>query len=96
VSLTCDTLSTDVKSIYTPEYKAMYLLLKEYRERAGLTQSDLSELVYDDLGWCASIVGKVERGERRLDALEIRVLVNAMNVPMVEFWAEFERRLEPG
>lgn len=72
----------------------MYLLLKEYRERAGLTQGELSELIADDLGWCASQIGKVERGERRIDAFEIWAIVNALGIPMVDFWREFERRLE--
>lgn len=96
LSLTCDTLAVIVKSIYTKEYKAMYLLLKEYRERAGVTQGELSELIADDLGWCTSMIGKVERGERRVDAFEIWTIVNALGVPMTEFWAEFERRLAPG
>lgn len=71
-------------------------LLREYRERAGLTQDELADLIADSLGWRASQVGKVERGERRIDVFEVRALCAALGVSMAEFWAELERRLETG
>jgi hypothetical protein len=82
-----------VKSIYRVEYRTMCELLREYRERAGLTQDELADLIADSLGWRASQVGKVERGERRIDVFEVRALCAALGVSMGEFWAELERRL---
>jgi len=67
-------------------------LLREYRERSGLTQDELADLIADSLGWRASQVGKVERGERRLDVFEVRDICRALGVSMADFWAELETR----
>jgi transcriptional regulator with XRE-family HTH domain len=68
-------------------------LLREYRERAGLTQDELADLITDSLGWHKSQIGKIERGERRIDVFEVRALCAALGVSMSEFWQELERRL---
>ena len=68
-------------------------LLRKYRERAGLTQDELAELLSDSLGWHKSQIGKVERGERRIDVFEVRAICIALNVSMPEFWTELEIRI---
>lgn len=68
-------------------------LLREYRERAGLTQDELADLLSDGLGWHKSQIGKVERGERRIDVFEVRAICIALNVSMPEFWTELESRI---
>lgn len=71
-------------------------LMREYRERAGLTQDELADLLADSLGWCASQVGKVERGERRVDVFEVREICLALGVPVAQFWWDLEERLGQG
>ena len=62
------------KSIYTREYTAVTRLLRETREAAGLTQVELAE----KLGQSQSFVSKYERGERRLDIIQLRTVCLTM------------------
>ncbi len=68
-------------------------LLREYRQRAGISQDELADILSHSLGWHKSQIGKVERGERRVDVFEVRAVCTALGVSMVEFWADFERRI---
>ncbi len=64
------------KSLHTPEYIQFRSLLVAAREKAGLTQAEVSTR----LGCPQSFVAKYEGGERRLDVVEfVRVCV-ALNV----------------
>jgi len=85
-----------MKTIYRPEYRTMCGLLREYREQVGLTQDELADLLADSLGWWASQVGNVERGERRVDVFEVRELCLALGVPVAQFWRDLEERLSQG
>ena len=82
-----------MKTIYRKEYKTMCNLLREYRERAGLTQDELADLLSDSLGWHKTQISKVERGERRIDVFEVRAICIALGVSMPEFWTELELRI---
>lgn len=82
-----------MKTIYRTEYRVMCELLREYRERVGLTMDELADLLSDSLGWRASQVGKVERGERRVDVFEVRELCLALGVPIAQFWRDLEEQL---
>ncbi|MCW5956450.1 MAG: helix-turn-helix transcriptional regulator [Pyrinomonadaceae bacterium] len=62
------------KSIYTKEYSLFLEQLRKAREEKGLTQTDVAER----LGQTQSFVSKVERGERRLDIVELRAFCSAM------------------
>lgn len=77
------------KSTFTREYQLLCTLVREFRERAGLTQVQLAER----LGETQSFVSKSERGERRLDLVQLRVFCEACEVPLADFVAEFERRM---
>ena len=67
----------------------MLRLLLEARERAGITQVELAK----KLRLTQSAVSKVERGERRLDVIELVSWCKALEVSFKEFAGDLERRL---
>ena len=77
------------KSIYTREYRLFADLLRETRERAGLTQVELAER----LKQTQSHISKVERGERRLDIVQLRIHCRAINTTVSELVAEWELQI---
>jgi transcriptional regulator with XRE-family HTH domain len=86
-------LGYKLKTIYREEYRMMCGLLREYRIKAGLSQDELADMLTGSLGWHKSQIGKVERGERRIDVFETRAICIALDVGMLEFWTELERRI---
>ncbi|MCG8431785.1 MAG: helix-turn-helix domain-containing protein [Candidatus Omnitrophica bacterium] len=56
-------------------------LLIETRKLRGLTQIELAERV----GSTQSMISKTERGERRLDVMELAALCAALNTTLPEF-----------
>lgn len=77
------------KSVHTAEHQLLIKLLRETRERVGVTQIELAERLHET----QSVVSKYERGERRLDYLQLRAFCTALGVPIQDFVADFERRL---
>lgn len=77
------------KSLATREFEVFTKLLREIRVRAGLTQVELAEL----LGQTQSYISKVERGECRLDIVQIRQFCRVLKTTLPEFVAEYESRL---
>jgi transcriptional regulator with XRE-family HTH domain len=61
-------------------------LLRKLRLDAGLNQEDIAAV----MGRTQSFVGKCERGERRLDVIELQEFCQAMNILL----SDFSRRLE--
>jgi len=80
------------KSIYTREYAALLQLLKQAREEAGLTQVDLAAALEKS----QSFVSKVERGETRLDFIQLRTVLAALGVTLLAFADRLERALRKG
>ena len=81
------------KSIYTTEYAALLELLRETRRKAGLTQVRLAQ----ELGVSQSFVAKAEKGERRLDVIQLRTICLALGTTLKEFVRKVEERLgRPG
>ena len=76
------------KSVFTANYTIFRQCLLDARARSGLTQGELAER----LGQTQSWVSKVERGERRLDLVELREFCEGIGVPFVEFVAEFDKK----
>jgi transcriptional regulator with XRE-family HTH domain len=74
------------KSIYTREYAAVLRVLRETRQQAGVTQVALAEKIDET----QSSVSKIERGEVRLDIVQLRTICNALGVSL----SGFVRRLE--
>jgi transcriptional regulator with XRE-family HTH domain len=64
------------KSLHTPEYERFRAFLVAARERAGLTQVEVSAR----LGRPQSFVAKYEGGERRLDVVELLQVCSALGV----------------
>ena len=56
------------KSIYGQEYKKVVENLRKAREDAGLRQEDVAQ----KLGKPQSYISKIERGERRIDVVELK------------------------
>jgi transcriptional regulator with XRE-family HTH domain len=77
------------KSVFTHEYLVFLRSLREARERAGMTQAQLA----DRLGQTQSWVSKCERGERRLDIVEVRAFCEAMEIQYVAFVGEFDEEI---
>lgn len=77
------------KSIYTREQSVFLRLLRETRENSGLTQVGLAEA----LNRSQSFVSKVERGETRLDVIQLRTLLTAMRVTLPVFTRRLEHAL---
>jgi transcriptional regulator with XRE-family HTH domain len=78
------------KSIHTPEQKALQRLLRQIRRGAGLRQEDLAQL----LAKPQSFVSNYERGERRLDLLELRQVCEAAGISLTDFVQRFEESLK--
>ena len=74
------------KSIHSRKYAAFLETLRRVREERGLIQSELA----NRLGATQSFVSKCERGERRLDVVELIHWCEALGMP----WAEFAALLE--
>lgn len=64
------------KSLHSPEYRHFRQLLVEAREKAGLTQVEVSLR----LNRPQSFVAKYEGGERRLDVIELLVVCDALGI----------------
>jgi transcriptional regulator with XRE-family HTH domain len=81
------------KSIYTDEYGALLALLRAARREAGLTQVQLAQ----KLGQSQSFVSKVEKGDRRLDLIQLRTICHALGTTLPQFVQRLEEELgQPG
>ena len=67
----------------------MLRLLKATRQRLGVTQEELATR----LGETQSFVSKCERGERRLDVVELRAFCQALGRTLSRFVQELETEL---
>lgn len=69
--------------------RALTKTLYSLRIGAGLKQTDLANI----LDVPQSFVSKIEIGERGLDLVELKIVVEAMGVTLSEFVAEFEKNV---
>lgn len=74
------------KSLYAEEYRALLAHLRDSRVRSGVTQIQMAELI----GTTQSLVSKCERGERRIDAIELRRWVLELGLSFPDFITQFE------
>ena len=77
------------KSIFTNRYKLLLGHLRTARAEANLTQADIAK----SLRTTQSFVSKCERGERRLDVLELRAWCRALGISFPSFIARLERSI---
>lgn len=74
------------KSIHTKEYALFLECLRGERERVGLTQLEVASR----LDATQTFVSKCERGERRLDIVELRQWCSAIDTTLGEFSSSFD------
>lgn len=77
------------KSIHSGDYKTFLAVLKHARERAKLTQEEAAKR----LGRTQTFISKCERGERRIDVIELRAFCAAFGITLRQFVGMLERRL---
>lgn len=77
------------KSIHSREYGIFLDELRRVREESGISQIELAE----KLGSTQSIVSKCERGERRLDLIELWRWLKALGGDLPAFSQRLDRRL---
>ena len=75
------------KSIYTTEQAHLQALLREVRVEAGLTQVELAKR----LNTVSSHISDYERGERRLDLVQLKAYCEALGLPLLDFVARFAK-----
>lgn len=74
------------KSIYTKEYITFLKCLVKARKDAGITQVEFAERIKQT----QSFVSRCERGERRIDVIELRVFCEAIGISFAEFIAQLD------
>jgi ribosome-binding protein aMBF1 (putative translation factor) len=77
------------KSITSRNYAHFLEQLRESREQAGITQEDMATRLDET----QSFVSKCERGERRMDIVELREFCKAMGITLERFVKQLEKRL---
>jgi ribosome-binding protein aMBF1 (putative translation factor) len=77
------------KSIHSARYAVFLKVLREARERAGVTQVQLARKI----GETQTFVSKCERGERRIDVIELRTFCRAFGLSLQQFVSALERAL---
>jgi transcriptional regulator with XRE-family HTH domain len=77
------------KTIHSAEYAIFLKVFRDVRRKSGLTQIDLA----GKIGESQSFVSKCERGERRIDLIELRAFCDAFGVTLREFISQFEKMI---
>lgn len=77
------------KSVHTRDYATFLELLIEVRHRAGFTQAQLGQ----QLPFEQPAISKIERGERRVDVIELKMICDQLGIPLHDFMSELEKRL---
>ena len=77
------------KTVHTREYAVLLELLRETRRAAGVTQVQLAQRI----GESQSHLSKMERGEVRLDLVQMRTICLALGTTLPAFVSELEKRL---
>lgn len=69
-------------TVHTRAYQDFLSALIQQRVQAGLSQASLAKKI----GKPPSFVGKYELGERRLDVIELLVILQAIDLKFADFW----------
>lgn len=77
------------KSVHSKQYEILLELLVARRKAANTTQLQLSER----LEMTQSAYSKLERGELRIDVVQLRAILVELGVPLLEFIADFEKQV---
>ena len=76
--------------VFSDEYRALLEAVIETRRGAGLSQRDLAARI----GKHPSHVGMIERGQRRIDALELYRMAKAFQVDPADLFDRIAKRVE--
>jgi transcriptional regulator with XRE-family HTH domain len=74
------------KSIISKDYRLFLDFLKKIRQDVGITQVQIAK----KLKVTQSQISKVERGERRIDIIEVRRWARALGLSLPEFAVQME------
>ena len=77
------------KSVFTSEHKIFVETLREMREKAGVTQVELAERIGEN----QVFVSRFERGETRLDIVQIRTICAALGTSLAKLVRKYEKHL---
>ena len=69
------------RSLHSRDYAAFLKLLRSAREDAEVTQVELAKRLNQTQTW----ISKCERGQRRVDLIEMRLICNALRVDFGAF-----------
>lgn len=75
------------KSVFTRAYRVFLRRLREARAKAGLTQEEVGRR----LGQSQSFISKCERGERRMDVIELMAFCKALDVAFPDFIVSLQK-----
>lgn len=73
-----------------PEYRILLKTLREVRKNAQVTQEELAE----KLGTTQTVISKCERGERRVDVIELRAWCQALGIGLEAFASLLEAAIQ--
>ena len=77
------------KTIHKPEYKELLKLLRAMRRTAKLTQAEVGEMI----SLSQSTISDIERGNRRIDALEMRDFCKACGQDPSRLMRQYEKAI---
>jgi len=78
------------KTVVAKDYVVLLKILRKVRKRLNITQAEIGAR----LGMTQSMISKCERGERRLDVIELRRwCMEGMQIPLLQFLTEVETAL---
>jgi len=77
------------KSNFSEDYAIFLAALRRFREDSGRTQTEVAEFLRRD----QSVVSKCERGERRIDVIELRDYCLAIGIELRTFVDALEKEI---
>ncbi len=78
------------KSLFSNDYALLLKELRAARKSAGVTQEELAS----NLGTTQSVISKCERGERRLDVVELRTWCRTLKISFADFLIKYDKALK--
>ena len=77
------------KTIHSRENEILCAILRDVRVKRGVSQAELAESV----GATQSFISKCERGERRVDLVELHSFCRALGIRLEEVARRFEKAI---